>query len=44
VKAWTDMINMRSIPQNNKEIDRLKQFEGKTEEEQILRKKIMQKK
>jgi hypothetical protein len=27
VKAWTDMINLKSIPVNKKELERLKQFE-----------------
>lgn len=28
VKAWTDLINLKNIPQNKKETERLKQFEG----------------
>jgi len=28
VKAWTDLINLKNIPQNKKEAERLKQFEG----------------
>ena len=27
VKAWTDLINMKNIPQNIKELERLKQYE-----------------
>ena len=45
VKAWTDLINLKNIPQNKKETERLKQFEGqKEDEQQNLRKKILQKK
>jgi hypothetical protein len=45
VKAWTDLISLRNIPVNKNEMERLKQFEGlKDNEEQLARKKILQKK
>ena len=45
VKAWTDLISLKNIPQNKKETERLKQFEGQKEDEHLnLRKKILQKK
>jgi len=43
VKAWTDMIALRSIPVNKKEVDRLRAFEAQKEEEQNQRKKRLAK-
>jgi hypothetical protein len=43
VKAWTDMIAMRSIPINKKEVERLRAFEVQKEEEANQRKKRLSK-
>ncbi len=39
VRAWTDMIALRNIPINKKEVERLKQFETLREDELNSRKR-----
>jgi ABC-type polar amino acid transport system ATPase subunit len=40
VKAWTDMIALRNIPINKKEVERLRQYETGKEDEMNVRKRV----
>lgn len=43
MRAWTDLIALRNIPVNKKEMERLKQMEANKDDESMSRRKMLTK-